>query len=640
MVLRHVVREMPLRAYKACDKNKQWIDEEMSMNQTIDQMARIRVANFSNIDLRGDHLLNFHSGRIETIVQKIRKYADLPYVYVVTKENARQIKELLSALKAIRSPSYPYALFSIDGADLDVGDTHLDIVKIGSTNAETIHNRVNEYVSVRFNFDKNKLRIANPGPLPTKVDVTIVGAGVTGLYASNRLMQAGISFCIFEKSDIVGGIWSGYANRTSRVNTSECAYRLFEKRTRSNRDHSDRREILEDVAELSRNVSDRLFIETEVEGIEKTGDLYLIRLNRGGKAFSLESKGVILAINDRVGTPRELKWENESVFQGKIVAGVSDDMEGLDWRNKHVVIVGMGAFAVENARSALEGGARHVTVVCRRHGTVCPKIIDYLNFVTPYDDAFKHDKKSNLRNMMYWKKLYDLSGATQPECWMGKIKHEGHTISVSDIWFVGHYLKKIETITGEISGMTENGVVVDGRHQIEADIIVKCIGFERNAPVARALSGYHEIYNNNYLSKDFAYLADAYIDSDAFNSLFGSSVVEMVKFYIEVFILFFNNPEYGQMMNTEGIEKIPIEDRKWSHYIEGAMALIRNYPSIREIARKQVTQRTQNFLEAHDLENYIAENKREWIDIHSMLAGRPMTEEDCLPYIFEKLARK
>jgi len=42
----------------------------------------------------------------------------------------------------------------------------------------------------------------------------------------------------------------------------------------------------------------------------------------------------------------------------------------------------------------------------------------------------------------------------------------------------------------------------------------------------------------------------------------------MVKFYIEVFILFFNNPEYGQMMNTEGIEKIPIEDRKWSHYIE------------------------------------------------------------------------
>ena len=363
-------------------------------------------------------------------------------------------------------------------------------------------------------------------------------------------------------------------------------------------------------------------------------------MNRGGNAFTLESKGVILAINDRVGTPREVKWENQSAFQGKIVSGISNHTEGLDWRNKNVVIIGMGAFAVENARTALEAGARHVTVVCRRHGTICPKIIDYLNFTTPYDDAFKHDKKSNLLNMMYWKKMYELSGATQPECWMGKIKHEGHTISVSDIWFVGHYLKKIETITGEISGMTETGVHVDGQRHIEADIVVNSVGFERNAIVARELSGYREIYNNNYLAKDFMYLADAYIDDDAFNSLFGSSVLEMVKFYIEVFIMFFNNPEYANMLTTEGIEKIPIEGRKWSNYIKSAMALIRKYPNIQEIARKQVTQRTKNFLEVHDIETYIAANKREWIDTHSMLAGKPMKEEDCLPYVFEKLLKK
>jgi hypothetical protein len=631
---------MPLTAYKARDKDKQYTDEEMGMNRSTDPSLNIRVANFSNIDLHVGHPLNFDSEEIEAIVNKIKRYADLPYVYVVAKEKARQVAELLSVLKAIRSPGYPYALFPIDGAALKLDDADLDIVEIGSTNAETIDDRIKEYVSVKFDFDKNRLRLGNPGPLPAKVDVAIVGAGVTGLYAANRLMEAGISFCIFEKSDVVGGIWSTYANRTSRVNSSECAYRLLEKETRSNRDHSDTREILEDIAQLSRNVSDHLFIETEVEGIETTGNLYQIRLSRGGRPFSLESKGVILAVNDRVGIPKQVKWENESVFRGKIVTGISNDIAELDWRNKNVVIVGMGAFAVENARTALEGGAQNVTVVCRRHGTVCPKIIDYLNFVTPYDDAFKHDKKSNLRNMMYWKKLYDLSGATQPECWMAKIKHEGHTISVSDIWFIGHFLKKIETMTGEISGMTPNGVLVDGMRHIEADIVVKCIGFERNASVAKALSGYHEMYNNNYLAKDFVYLADAYIDSDAFNSLFGSSVVEMVKFYIEVFIMFFDNPGYGRMMNTDGIQKIPIEHRTWSHYIEGAMALIRNFPSIREIARKQVAERTKNFLEIHDLENYITENKREWIDMHSMLAGRPMKEEDCLPYVFEKLSTK
>jgi hypothetical protein len=270
---------------------------------------------------------------------------------------------------------------------------------------------------------------------------------------------------------------------------------------------------------------------------------------------------------------------------------------------------------------------------------VCPKIIDYLNFATPYDDAFRHDKKSNMRNMMYWKKLYELSGATQPDCWMGKIKHDGHTISVSDIWFIGHYLKKIRTVAGAIRRMTENGVDTDGRQHIEADIVVSSIGFERNACVAGELSGCRDISTNNYLGRDFMYLADAHIDDNAFNSLFGSSVLEMVKFYTEVFILFFDQPGFDEMMRAEGIEKIPIEERTWAHYISGAMALIRKYPAVQKIARDQVAKRTQNFLEAHDLETYIAGNKREWIDTHSKLAGRPMKEEDCLPYVFEKLLK-
>lgn len=610
------------------------------MNQTIGQRLNVRVANFSNIDLPGEHLLKFDSEEITTIVDKLRKYTDLPYVFVAEKEKAGTIAELLSALKAIRSACYPYALFSIDGGELDVGDPDLDIVKIHGADPKTVRERIDAYALSKFNHDGNKLRLANSDPLPTKIDVAIIGAGITGLYAANRLLEAGISFCILEKSGAVGGIWSQYANRTSRVNSSECAYRLLEKKTRSNRDHSGTWEILEDVAQLAQNVSRRLFIETEVAGIEATGNRYQIQLKRGDNAVALECKGVILAINDRVGTPREVKWQNQSAFQGKIVTGISNHTEGIDWRNKNVVIIGMGAFAVENTRTALEGGARHVTVVCRRHGTICPKIIDYLNFITPYDEAYKHDKKSNLLNMMYWKKMYELSGATQPECWMGKIKHAGHTISVSDIWFVGHYLKKIETISGEISGMTENGVIVDGRHPIQADIVVNSIGFERNASVARELSGCREIYNNNYIAKDFMYLADAYIDDDAFNSLFGSSVLEMVKFYIEVFIMFFDSPAYDDMVATEGIEKIPIEGRKWSNYIKSAMALIGKYPNIREIARKQVTRRTKNFLEAHDMETYIAANKREWRDTHSMLAGKPMREEECMPYVFEKLLKR
>ena len=133
------------------------------------------------------------------------------------------------------------------------------------------------------------------------------------------------------------------------------------------------------------------------------------------------------------------------------------------------------------------------------------------------------------------------------------------------------------------------------------------------------------------------YLADAYIDDDAFNSFFGSSVLEMDKFYLEVYLRFFDSPEFDTMIRTPGIEQIAIEERSWSHYIAGSNALINAYPEIRRFARQQVDQRTKNFLEAHDLETYIAENKREWIEMHASLAGRPMREEACLPYVFEKL---
>jgi hypothetical protein len=92
------------------------------------------------------------------------------------------------------------------------------------------------------------------------------------------------------------------------------------------------------------------------------------------------------------------------------------------------------------------------------------------------------------------------------------------------------------------------------------------------------------------------------------------------------------------MIQTEGIDKLPIARRMWSHYIQGAMTLIASDQRIHDVAWKQVGQRTDNFLQAHDLKTYIEQNKREWHAIHELLAERTMKAEECLPYVFEKLA--
>ncbi len=617
----------------------------MILPENTNRALKMRLANFSRVELSLSPILNFGSQEIPLIVNELRRHADLPYGFIFSTRQMKWVNELLLELKSIRSACFPYALFLLDGSDihpagLDLTEFDCDLIKLDPSDSDNFESTIIAYAQKKFVFDNSRLKVSSTKILPKTVDVIIVGAGVTGLYAAKRLLKNNISFCLVEKRDSVGGIWSQYANSTSQVNTSEAGYRMIEKGSRSNRDHSTTREILEDIVSLARNVSDNIFLNTEVDWIKKTGNSYLINLTMNRQKLTLKSNGVILAINDRVGTPRKIDLVNQRDYRGQIISGISDDVRDFPWKNKKVVIIGMGAFAVENARTALESGASHVTIVCRRHGTVCPKIIDYLNFATPYDESFQHDKKSNMRNMLLWKKLYDLSGAAQPECWMGKIKHDGHTISVSDIWFIGHYLKKISTIVGNITAMYENGIIIDDKHHIDADIVLNCVGFSRNASNVKEICDYKEMYNTNYLDKDMVYLADAYIDDDAFNSFFGSSVLEMVKFYLDVYLYFFKNDDYDTMIKSDGIERVSIENRKWSHYIAGAAALMNHYPAIHETAIKNVSQRTKNFMEAHDLETYIAANKREWIDTHSLLAGKPMKTEDCLPYVFQKLVDK
>ncbi len=612
----------------------------MTKTNSKQRTPKSRIANFSGILLETDNVLSFKSDDNTQILEIIRQHADLPYVYVVSGDQANLVADLLLELKSIRSTCYPYALFVVEGDLSFIDNPDLDIVNLESSSPDTVINEIRRYVESRFIFDKMRLNNNNSSRLPESVDVLIIGAGITGLYAANRLAERRISFCVVEERDIVGGIWSKYANTTSQVNTSEGAYRLIEKETRCNSDHSSTSELLEDLCQLSLNISDTLFTGTRAERIERKNSQYKTKVSRNGDSSTITSKGVILAINDRVGSPRVVTWGDQHLFKGNMFSGTSDESLGVNWQGKKVVVVGMGAFAIENARTALENGASHVSVVCRRHGTVCPKIIDYLNFSTPYDDNFLHDRKSNMRNMMLWKKLYDFSGATQPECWMGKIKHEGHTISVSDIWFIAHFMKKLTTVSGNITGMYEQGVIVDHTQRIEADIVVNCIGFHRNAPLVKELCDYKEMYNNNYVDKDLMYLADAYIDDDVFNSFFGSSVLEMTKFYMDVYIDFFDNSEFDSMLQKEGIGKISIDDRRWSHYIAGAEALMHNYPRFYEAAKAQIKQRTANFLETHDLETYISQNKREWFEIHSMLNGKSMSEADCLPYVFDKLIQK
>lgn len=460
------------------------------------------------------------------------------------------------------------------------------------------------------NFDL--LKYPKREMLDTTHDVIVVGAGLTGLYVADRLKSEGYKVIVLEKNDSLGGIWNTYANDKSQVNSSEGAYRLFKKTKKTNKDHTTTREIIDDVVEISKGLD--IYTGHAVTWIEKNDNGYTVTVN----GRNLVCKGCVVAINDRVGFPKNVQWKNQDLFKGQIKNGFGNDTHAVDWNDKTVIVVGMGAFAIENVRTALENGAKKVVVVAKRHGTVCPKYIDYINFVNKQDNI-NHNSIENTKNMILWRKLYDDSGATIPECWMKDIKHYGHTISVSDIWWIAHYLGVMETVASDIQEFDADGIVTVDGQRIDADIVVRCTGFERNASLVPTITNYKNTNSINYLDENLMYLADALIDDNVFNSMFGSSVLEMAKFYTNVFVYFLKNKDVYPTVQDE-FHNVPIVERKWSDYIKGLEVLCDKIPDMKQIAIEQANSRHKDFVEAHNVQTYLRENKREWTELNRILS--------------------
>jgi cation diffusion facilitator CzcD-associated flavoprotein CzcO len=79
---------------------------------------------------------------------------------------------------------------------------------------------------------------------------------------------------------------------------------------------------------------------------------------------------------------REITWHGEDTFAGTIHYGGGNDVQPQALEGKRVVVVGGGAFAVEQTRMALLSGAEHVTVVARSGMTCIPRLADFWRTVS------------------------------------------------------------------------------------------------------------------------------------------------------------------------------------------------------------------------------------------------------------------
>jgi hypothetical protein len=105
---------------------------------------------------------------------------------------------------------------------------------------------------------------------------------------------------MLEKSDAVGGVWYTQANSTSRVNTSEAAYRLAETAGPINFDHTPTSQIIGDLAFLaSTYLAERFKLSVTVTGVRTLRKLHhTLRYSSGDRnEATINANSVLVGVN-------------------------------------------------------------------------------------------------------------------------------------------------------------------------------------------------------------------------------------------------------------------------------------------------------------------------------------------------------
>lgn len=368
-------------------------------------------------------------------------------------------------------------------------------------------------------------------PLPTEVDCVVVGAGIAGVCQGRAFRDAGRSVAIIDRYDKIGGIWTYYANKFSRVNSSEPAYRVVNQEgpaSRPNEDHSPTHDILRDIYTVAAmSCLGKFYLRTNVVKIEKLPDsTYNVHTKNvaTGKTHTVHCRVISIHVNRRIGKRRDVVYPGESHFRGDIVYGYANEVCPLQFWGKRVIVVGAGAFAFENLRTALEHGARHVTMLGRRAGSTCPKWIDMIAFLRPLDEWFNTNRNGNIISFDGWRRCYEDAGLPTPDCWAeGLLKPHNHTVSVSDMGFIAGYHGMVDLKVGEIKEFRADGqgvVLKDGR-LIDCDIVIKATGFHLNDEVPK-MTGHDKMYSFGLLDLNMQYGAEPLLDGGQFGSAKGN----------------------------------------------------------------------------------------------------------------------
>lgn len=331
---------------------------------------------------------------------------------------------------------------------------------------------------------------ANQKPLG---HVAIIGAGITGISSASHLLGHGFEVTIFEQSENVGGIWSK-VNSTSGLQISSIMYR-FHPSVRYTKGYPKRDEILDNVKGIWKRYSldKRTRFKTTVKSVtrHKTSTdpaegghgRWIVNGNQD-EIFD----GLIVATGT-CGKPKMLDLPNQEKFHGEIVH--SSHLDGIELKDKKVLIVGGGASGIEALELAVAKGAHKPTILARSDKWVIPRftVVDALLSLQPFgrQTYFSWIPELLLRKLHY----RDLEEKMAPaHKGPNRVPFYGGTPIVNSSALSDIRQGKADYIRGDVKSLGTNTVKFNKRKRgtkpddpgqetnLAADIIVVATGFE------------------------------------------------------------------------------------------------------------------------------------------------------------------
>jgi len=227
---------------------------------------------------------------------------------------------------------------------------------------------------------------------PETIDIVIIGAGFSGLYAIHKLRKTHSVVCL-EAGDGVGGTW--YWNRYpgARVDIKSVEYSYgFDEALQQEWQWPEVFSAQPDLERYANHVADRFDLRKDIRfsttvsslQFDDSADRWHVRTVDGGHIICK----YVVAATGALTAPNLPDWPGRKEFAGEIIHTARWPEETLDLSDKRVGIIGTGSTGIQ-AAPILAEQCKHLTVFQRTPAYSMP------SGNRPMDEAHERDWKDN-----------------------------------------------------------------------------------------------------------------------------------------------------------------------------------------------------------------------------------------------------